>query len=93
MSCLGLCNCSFKIFIDSNSTVLELKATFSRRIIGSFFRTPRAIRSNMVNVMRFTFGFNNPHRDRRIRQMTFIKMKDSFLSDNVQNLLHGNSLL
>ncbi len=46
----------------------------------------------MVNVMRFALGFNNPHRNRWIRKMAFIKMKDSFLSDNIQNLLHDSPL-
>lgn len=45
----------------------------------------------MVDIIRFALGFNNPHRDRRIRKVAFIKMKDCFLCDNVQNLRHGIS--
>lgn len=46
----------------------------------------------MINVMRLALSFNDPHGNSWIRQMTFIKVKDCFLSDNIQNLLHGSPL-
>lgn len=45
----------------------------------------------MVDVIRFSLGFNNPHRDRRISQMALVEVKDSFFSDNIQNLFHYKS--
>lgn len=47
----------------------------------------------MVNVVRLTFRLYNPHRNRWIRKMRFVKVKNDFLSDNIQNLLHGISFV
>lgn len=47
----------------------------------------------MINVMRFALSFNNPHRNCGVGQMALIKMKDCFLSDNIQNLLHDSPLV
>lgn len=47
----------------------------------------------MVDIMRLALGFNNPHRDRGIRKMALIKVKDSFLSFDIQNLLHDSVLI
>ena len=47
----------------------------------------------MVNVVRLTFRLNSPHRDLRIRKVSLVKMKDNFLSFDIQNLLHDFSLV
>ena len=46
----------------------------------------------MINIVRFALSFNNPHGNRWIHQMTFVKVKDCFLSDNIQYLFHYISL-
>jgi hypothetical protein len=78
--------------VDGKSTVFKLNRTLGRWIIRSLFGTPRTIRSQVVDVMRFAPGFNNPHWNFGICQMAFIKVKDSFLGNNIQNLLHDGPL-
>lgn len=85
-------NSSLSVFVDYYSAIFKLDGTLCSRIIGSLFRAPRTICCYVSNIMRFAFGLNNPHGDRRILQMCLIKMKDSFLSFDIQNLRHIVSL-
>ena len=57
-------------------TVFDLQRTLSVRIVRRFFRGERSLAIEVLDVEGLSLRFQHPHRDRRIGQVCFIKMKN-----------------
>jgi len=68
---------------DLDQAVLELERTFGVRIIWGLFSREADLCVDMIDVESLTLGFDHPHRNSGIGQVTFVEVKDCFFAELV----------
>jgi len=67
--------------MDRHYDLLELERTLGSRVVGCLFRAPRSRGRNVRDVVGLTLQLENPHRNRRIREMGFVEVERHLIGD------------
>lgn len=84
-------NFSTSVVVDHDVHVFELDAPLCARVIWCFLGGPPSIWSHVVNVMCLPFGFENPTRNRGVRNRSLVEMKHNVFT--IFDLQHDNTFL
>ena len=74
--------------MDRHYDLLELERTLGSRVVRRFLGAPWSRGRNVRNVVGLTLQLENPHRNRRIREMGFVEVERHLIGDG-RNLVFG----